>query len=216
MKALKVSKSEKKNLCLIIAYNLKYHFTPHAILAVLLLLITPLLFGIKNLDAAAVSAVLELFISLLGTVLLTPVFMPESKAEIEDTVASKYVSSLFVAGLRIICGICALAIFISAFSFILYGGNCDISVKMSAGCFVSALFLGAAGVLAYAAADNIAAAYMVSLMIYGINFAGGKKLGSFYLFSMLSGEYKPKIGFFIAALALIIAALKIKAVKMHK
>jgi len=62
----------------------------------MLVLLTPVLFGTSDLDAQAAAIPLEMFVSLLGIVLLTPVFHPEQNQEIAEIVASKYVSNILV------------------------------------------------------------------------------------------------------------------------
>ena len=63
--------------------NLRHNFAPHFLLALVLLLLTPVLFGVANLDRTASAVPLEVFVSLTGIILLTPVFQPEQNPEIE-------------------------------------------------------------------------------------------------------------------------------------
>lgn len=76
--------------------NLRHNFVWHLVLAIMLVLLTPVLFGTSDLDAQAAAIPLEMFVSLLGIVLLTPVFHPEQNQEIAEIVASKYVSNILV------------------------------------------------------------------------------------------------------------------------
>ena len=56
--------------------NLRHNSLLSIVAAVLLCLITPLLIGTANLDRNSAAMPLEMFVSLIGIVLLTPVFQP--------------------------------------------------------------------------------------------------------------------------------------------
>lgn len=60
----------------IAAKYLKHNFLPHFALAIAILLLTPVLFGVNDLDAKAAAVPLEVLVALTGIVLLTPVFAP--------------------------------------------------------------------------------------------------------------------------------------------
>lgn len=57
----------------------------------------------------------------------------------------------------------------------------------------SSLLLGGLGALSYTLTDNIAAAYMVPVLYYVVNFGLGSKLGTFWLFSAMSGSSASKL-----------------------
>ena len=62
--------------------NIRHNFLPHWGLAVLILILTPVIFGITKLDEASAAMPLEMFVSLIGVILLVPVFLPEQKDEV--------------------------------------------------------------------------------------------------------------------------------------
>lgn len=203
----------KKNLWPLITRNIRFTFGPHLGLAILLLIVTPLLFGIENLDAAGSAAPLEMFVALSGILLLTPVFMPESKPEIEAVVASRAVSCIIVWVIRLIYSTLALAVLIGLFGLVMGLGHCDVSIKMLAGTMAGALFLGAAGLFASAVFDNVAVSYMIPMIIYAASFSGPKVLGHFWLFSMTAGQYGQKLWLLGAAVVLMAAAFAVKVMK---
>ena len=61
----------------ITAYNLKHQSILSILVAAIALFITPILFGTAQLSLTEAAVPLELFVSLIGIVLLTPVFEPE-------------------------------------------------------------------------------------------------------------------------------------------
>ena len=79
--------SKKQFLVLEIAkINLRHNALLSIGVAVLLCLVTPFLIGTANLDRNSAAMPLEMFVSLIGIVLLTPVFQPEQNEEIDDLV----------------------------------------------------------------------------------------------------------------------------------
>ena len=73
----------------ITAINLKHNSAPHLLLAMIIALLTPVIFGISSLNAQEAAQPLEMFLSLTGIVLLTPIFLPEQNENIRDLVRSK-------------------------------------------------------------------------------------------------------------------------------
>ena len=209
LKALSV----KQNLWPVVKCNLKHTFIGPLGLSVLLLLITPLIFGVENLDAAGSAAPLEMFVALCGIILLTPVFMPEQKPETLDLVAAKWVSCMVVWGLRLLYSVVALALLTGLFCLSMRLGHCDVSFGMFLGCVCGALFLGASGLLASAVFNNVAVSYMVPLIVYAANFSGPKLLGNFWLFSMTVEQYHQKVWLFVSALVMLAAAFVIKGLR---
>ena len=74
--------SKKQFLVLEIAkINLRHNALLSIAVAVLLCLVTPFLIGTANLNRNSAAMPLEMFVSLIGIVLLTPVFQPEQNEE---------------------------------------------------------------------------------------------------------------------------------------
>lgn len=73
-------------------YNLKHQSVLSILVSAALLFITPVLFGTAHLSPDEAAVPLELFVSLIGIVLITPVFEPEQDEAIYEVAASKYIS----------------------------------------------------------------------------------------------------------------------------
>lgn len=189
--------------------NLKYNLYPHLLLSVLLLFLSPFLMGVENLDAIKTARVLEMYVALIGIILLTPVFLPEQNKEIRDLTEAKYVSATYVTIIRVLEAVICLSILIAADILILVKNNCVFSVTYYfLGTLAEAFFLGAMGLFTYAVFDQIAIAYMLPLMYYILCFgAGGKYLKNFYLFSMQSGSYREKVYLAVAGGILLLAGI---------
>ncbi len=167
------------------------------------LLLTPVLVGTENLDQQGAAVPLEMFVSLIGIILLTPVFLPEQNAEIHDLVASKYVSVLRIYLIRTVYLAVILAAAVGVFVVFMGMRGCEVNVKLAAGTFSDAIFLGGLGMFASAVCGNTVAAYMIPIGFYVLNYGMGSRLGCFWLFSMTMGEYLSKVVLLAAGILLI-------------
>lgn len=187
--------------------NLKHNSLLSIVVAGILCLLVPLLIGTANLDRNAAAMPLEMFVSLIGIVLLTPVFQPEQNEEINDLVSSKYCSTEKVYLIRTVYSAVAAILLIVAFTVYMKIRSCDMAPVMALGTVADAIFLGAMGMLTSALTGNTVIGYMPPLLYYALNIGIGPKLGSFYLFSMAIGNYKAKIWLFAAGVLMIAASL---------
>lgn len=177
------------------------------------MLFIPVLAGTANLDRYASAVPLEMFVSLIGIVMLTPIFAPEQNADIDDLVSSKYVSTVKIYLVRAVYSVIILALFIGLFSVYMGIRNCDITLGLMAGTLSDAIFLGSLGMAASSLCNNTVAAYMIPLVYYAVNYGMGGKLKNYYLFSMTAGEFRPKIWMLVAGILLIAASILFKAVQ---
>ncbi len=175
--------------------------------SILLCLLTPLLIGTANLDRRSAALPLEMFVSLVGAMLLTPVFQPEQNPEIHDLAASKYCSMEKVYAVRILYSVLAAALLIALFTGYMRLRNSDVSPALALGAMADALFLGSMGMLASALTGNTVIGYMPPLLYYALNMGMGAKLGRFYLFSMAIGDYGAKLWMLAAGAAMAALAL---------
>lgn len=190
--------------------NLKHNFLPQFLLSVLIILITPIIFGINNLSSSASWTPLEMFVSLIGIVLLVPVFIPEQNYEIADVVGSKFTSTSFVYIVRMIYSIAALIIFISLFCMGMKICGSEIYFLHISGTIATSIFLGSLGIFALALSNSVIVSYMIPLIYYIINFMGAKKLGNFYLFSGMNGSFNEKAWLFFSGISIIGVSLLLK------
>lgn len=156
---------------------------------------------------------LELFLSLTGVILFTPIFQPEQDREIADLVAAKYYRQEIVWLIRLGCSVLAVTAFLSLFTGYLKLRGCDTAPVLVFGTMADALFLGAMGMLTSSLADNTVIGYMPPLFYYALNIGMGQKLGSFYLFSMATGNYGAKLSLFAAGVLMTAAAFAGKRIK---
>lgn len=166
--------------------NWKYNLFPHFLVAALLCIVSPLLMGVENLDEQQVAAIIEMYLSFLGIILLVPLFLPDTNREIRDLTASKHIPLFPVRLIRLAEAVILLAVLLTGYLLFLKMGSCQFRFGV---CFYAAfatcLFQGGLGVLFYSVVDNIVFAYMIPFLYFVISMGGGRKLlGKFFLFGL--------------------------------
>lgn len=192
--------------------NLRHNFLPLLLLSTVIMILTPVLFGTTGLDSKAAAVPLEMLISIIGIILLVPIFQPEQDDEIKDIVASKYIDSTYVHLIRGAYSIIGIILLVLAFSLFMFVCGCEITIALIGGTIADAMFLGAIGLLTSAITNNMPVSFMIPLLYYVLNLTMKSKLGNFNLFSMMNGNYQPNIWLFILSIVFIVIAILIKRV----
>lgn len=200
----------------IVKVNLRHNFLPLFLLSVIVMVLTPVLFGTNNLDSKAAAVPLEMLISIIGIILLVPIFQPEQDNGIKDIVESKYIDSAYVYLIRVAYSVIGIILLVLIFSFFMLARDCEITVELIWGTIADAMFLGAIGLLTSAVTGNLPVSFMIPLLYYVLNITMARKLGNFNLFAMISGNYKPNIWLSIASIVLIAVSILIKKVFAKK
>ena len=196
--------------------NLRHNFLPLILLATVIMILTPVLFGTTGLDSKAAAVPLEMFISIIGIILLVPIFQPEQDDEIKDIVVSKYIDSTYVHIIRGAYSIIGIILLVLAFSLFMFVCGCEITIALIGGTIADTMFLGAIGLLTSAITNNMPVSFMIPLLYYVLNLTMKSKLGNFNLFSMMNGNYQPNIWLFISSVVFIVVAILIKRVFAKK
>lgn len=194
----------------VLEINLKRNFAPHFCLAVCVALLTPIIFEVRSLDERLSAQPVEMMLSLCGTILLTPVFLPEQNEEIRDVIRSKRTGYLPVIILRVVYSLAALALILGGFLLMMHFRESSVTYRHFVGGFTSALFLGALGFATAGISGNAPAGYMVSLIYYIANFSLKNKLGKLFLFSMYAGSFEEKYYILPVSVGLIVLTVCLK------
>lgn len=176
----------------ILLVNLKNNFLIHFLLAIAVAVLTPVVFTITSLDSSMSAQPLEIMLSLTGTVLLTPVFLPEQNENIRDLIRSKRIEYLAVCFIRLLYSLFFLAVIFGIFTLIMYNSESAVTLRHFIGGYSSALFLGALGFFFAGISKNSIIGYMISMIYYISNFALKDDLKNLYLFSMSAGSFHEK------------------------
>ena len=189
----------------ILKINLRHNFLPHFGIALIIALLTPAAFSISALDVRASAQPLEMLLSLTGAVLLTPVFLPEQNADIQDVIRSKRVDYLSVCAVRAVYSAAFLAAIVGIFTLVMKLCESSVSVYHFSAGYASALFLGAVGFAVSGISGSITAGYMSAMIYYIANFGLKDKLGIFFLFGMyFDGREEVRWELLLMSIAIII------------
>ncbi len=186
----------------ILKINLKRNFLPHFLIALIIALLTPVVFGISSLDPIRSAQPLEMLLSLTGTVLLTPVFLPEQNENIRDLIRSKRIDYLAVCFIRLLYSLFFLAVIFGIFTLIMSNSESEVTLRHFIGGYSSAMFLGALGFFFAGISKNSIIGYMISMIYYISNFALKDELNNLYLFSMSAGSFHEKYWLIVTSAAL--------------
>lgn len=164
--------------------DLKRNSLPHILAAAALTLTVPIVFSLTSLSAELSAQPLEMYLSLTGTLLLTPVFLPEQNEDIRDTVRVRKMSYLTVCAMRIAYLAVITAILYGIITAALIRGESVVTTAHYFGGLTTALFLGSLGVAGSAIGGNAVIGYMASFLYFTANFFLKTRLGVFYLFGL--------------------------------
>ncbi len=168
--------------------NLKNNSFVHFFAAVVVSVLIAAGFGITNLDFSSSAQRVEMLLSLTGAIILTPIFLPEQDENIRDLIRSKQFGYLQVCAVRLAYSVVFLTLLIGVFVIVMSMRGCNVTpVHFGAG-VVSAVFLGSVGFFVSGVSGNTITGYMAAMIYYLANFGIKDKLGSFFLFSLYSGE----------------------------
>lgn len=171
----------------------KLTFTRNMALAFLLCLLTPMIFGTSYLDDYGSAFVLERYISLIGIILCTPLFLPEQDKIIAELIDAKQTAYMSVISLRLVIAAAAVFLYCAGMVGVLKIGHCQFeTVPYLLGTYVTAMFLGILGFTFGAVAGNTIVGYLVALSFYILNIGLGPKLKDIYLFSLSLNSYDEK------------------------
>ncbi len=190
---------------------LRYHYLPHLGLTALLVLAAGAILSFRNLDAFGAAKVMEMYGILSGTLLLTPLFMPEADTEIWLLEKSKAMSMWMHYLGRLLIAVAFLAAVTGIFILRLSLGNCTFDAgtlwKVS---FCEALFLGGIGAFAGAVTNQVVIGYMLSLIYFAANIGAAKYFGKLGLLAMMRGDATTWLWYLCAAVILVVTGILLR------
>ena len=126
--------------------NLRHNLGIHVLIAVGLLAVSPLFMGIANLDTAQSAQVLEMYVALIGIILLVPLFWPDQDSNIRDLIYSKAVPAAAHQLVRLLEAFAILAALTGIFVLVMIKGGCSFPAgEYYLGTLAEAVFLGGPG-----------------------------------------------------------------------
>ncbi len=168
--------------------NLKNNSLVHFIAAIVVSVLIAAGFGITYLDISSSAQRVEMLLSLTGAIILTPIFLPEQDENIRDLIRSKQFGYLQVCAVRLAYSVVFLTLLIGVFVIVMNMRGCNVTPEHFGAGVASAVFLGSVGFFVSGVSGNTITGYMAAMIYYLANFGIKDKLGSFFLFSLYSGE----------------------------
>lgn len=192
--------------------HFKNHYAGHLAAALLFSLLAPVIMGMEALNQYQAGQILDVYFSLLGIVLLTPLFMPEQNKNIRDLLASREYPLRNIQLLRLLQAVVILAVLNLLVLFQMKLGECTFPFGTYFCCaMANCVFLGGLGIFAYGITDHLVIAYMIPVFYYICCYGAGQKyLGKFYLFSLMTGDLENKIWLGTAGILLTAAGVVIR------
>lgn len=188
---------------------IKCHYRWYLLAALAFTLAAPFLVGMEALDFGQAGKVMEVYFSLNGMILLTPLFWPDQDRNIRDLLRARELPLWQLHLIRLgeeFLGLCVLT---ALFLLWMRAGECRFAfLPCYLGTLATCLFLGGLGILAYSVTDSLPVGYMIPMAFYLCNYGSGRKyLGHFYLFTMSEGTFDGKVWIAAAGLAMIALGL---------
>ncbi|MBW9153716.1 ABC transporter permease [Clostridium estertheticum] len=207
-----------RNILQISKVNLRIAFQNNILFSIAILISTPIIFSITNLDFSMAAKICEQFIVMIGVVILVPIFTPEEDGNIKETINAKAISFVFVYIIRILIAVILLLSLIALFVNILIClGGTFTSGRLIMGTFVSALFLGGLGLFVASLTENVSIGYMIPIVYFVFDImTKGIYTKNLFLFSLMNNSFKEKYYLLVAAVVLIILSLLVYWVKNSK
>lgn len=188
----------------------KHYYIWYLAASVFFCLLAPFIMGMDALNPGQTGQVLDYYFSLLGVILLVPVFLPEQNRDIRDLTAARK----FPLWKLYLCRYVLELLILTAVNFLiltrLLSGECIFPFwTYFFSVMASGVFLGGLGIFCCGICNNLPASYMIPFLYYVCNFGGGSRylLGPFYLFSLVQGNYTNKIYLGIAGVIFTAAGI---------
>lgn len=203
-----------KKLVYITGKNLKYGLAAHLIIALLLCLMVPVIFGLNHLDRNMAAIPLERIVILTGILIMVPIFMPEQDRPLFDIMYTKMTPPAYVYAVRAVYSAIVVLLIPAVFTVVMYLLHSAVTLTHYLGTVSSAFFLGSIGALTLAVTNNTAAAYMIPVICYVICLAT-RSLKMFDVMMMSHGiingkPYQMAVGILLTVTAVVIASLRKK------
>lgn len=181
------------------------------LICAVMLILSPLVLGIRNLNGVQSAKVLETYVALIGIILFTPVFLPEQNKDLRDLITSKYTKIAEIYGVRIFLGMVTALLFVFIYMMVMRTGNCEMELgKYFFGTVAEIIVFGGLGVFAYGVSDNLIIGYMAPLMYYAAAIGMGEKyLRKLYPFGMVS-DYQTKYWLLVVGVILLAAGIIVR------
>lgn len=193
--------------------NVKYFYRIMIPACIGILFITALLFPSAGLSVIEVCKPIEKFLSFVGIVTMSTIFLPEQDKSIYDSVACRKCSMEIIYLLRLLISVVLMVVSVSSYCIYLKWNECFMNPYLMAGGVISAFFMGSIVFFVAGVSGSTISGIMAAVIYYLCNIGLKKQLGVFYLFQMSAGVNTGKRWLLISGLVLILLTFVIRRVQ---
>ena len=175
-------------------YNAKLLVKANVLAGLAYACLLPIIFSFELLRSWEVARISELYMSLLGMIILTPLAAVDLENGIFELIAVKRWKRGWTFCFRLLIGILLLLIVtVGLLIFMRLRGSSFPFGRFLAGALVTQLFLGLIGISVTHITGNATLGYMFAFSYFFAEWVTkGKYTGDFFLFSLLRGNFLPK------------------------
>ncbi|WP_425446491.1 hypothetical protein [Dethiothermospora halolimnae] len=187
-------------------YNIKILCNLNILAAFIIILLTPALFSLKRLSYGEISRIGEMYLPILGVILLTYIGRIEEENNVEQLIYIREVSNLFIFVIRLVLIMTLIFMMILGIILIarLQGGIFSIW-KVTFGIFISSVYFGMIGLTVANITEKLSAGYLVSFSYFAFEFFTlGKYTKEFFVLSLIKGNFSNKYNILILILMFLI------------
>ncbi|MBS4539022.1 hypothetical protein GOQ27_11155 [Clostridium sp. D2Q-11] len=175
-------------------YNLKIVFSLNILAAFVLVAVTPFLFSLVRLEYSNIATVGELYLSVIGIILLPNIINIEDIDNIKEVIYIRKTPHIITTILRLAIIIIFMFILISSIILLakLQQGNFPFW-EISLGSFISSLYFGIIGITVVNITKSLPSGYLIPFAYYAFEFSTrGKYTKDFFVFSLLNESFIEK------------------------
>jgi hypothetical protein len=197
--------------------DLKMHYTGYVLLAVFYCCIMFLGVNINELDMMESAKFLEQYISFIGVIIFTPVFLIENTPSLKLLINSKPISLKEIYIIRVLISTVILVILVGISILILQYNGCTFPLFLFYfGILSNTVFLGGLLLFCQSIFHSVVIGYLVPIIYYIIDLlSDGAIFGLLSLSSLINKAYYGKIVLFIFGIVFIVIFIKRYRINME-
>ncbi|SHH90860.1 hypothetical protein [Clostridium grantii] len=204
-----------KSMIKIIKYNARILFGVNTIVAALFVGAMPFVFSLNNIEYSQIAKIAELYLPIIGIILLSYITSIERNNLIEEFSYTKKFRFNYIFLIRFFINTMLISFLLAVlFLYAKYQGGIFPFHKVFIGCLVTTIYLGFLALTAYNLTKNLSVGYMIAFSYYFFEFSTkGKYTKELYLFSLLKDSFSEKI--YLAIGGIILLIVNVILIKYH-
>lgn len=197
---------------------LRFHYWPFIVFGALGTLVMPYLAGMDNLALPQSAYVLEHFFSIVGLVVLLPLYLPDVDSEALDIIRTKKTAYLRVILTRLVIILATGMVLLLLFLLLLGWHHSKVDfLRFFLAEEANLVFLGGLSALGFVVAKHPIPGLMLPMLYYVISlFTGKKYLKHLYLFTLPDKDWGSKVLLFAVGCTMLAGSMLLALHLRHK